>query len=435
RDAARARDRAFGARLLPQLSLSGTMPLYDRSIIPVVQPDGTTLFTPLQRTEASMGLTVSQKLPFSGGTLSVSSSLDRMQVTGAQEVRTWSSTPVFVTLQQDLLRPNETRWDMRAQDVRLDLAEQQYLESREDVALGTANAFFDLFTAQTALHNAVTNAAVNDTLYRLNKGRFEVGKIGENDLLQSELALLRARSAAEGAKLDYDRALSQLRLTLNVPADAPLEIVEPATVPQFDPDTALAVAQALENRSQERSLQLQRVQAQRSLAEARLNNGVGASVQASFGLNASAPEMAGVYRDLLQAQRFSLGVQMPVWQWGVRGAEIQASEADLRSIESSARASRNQAALDARYAALQLSQSRRTLAISAKADTVAGKRFEVAYNRYVIGKIGIDNLYIAQTEKDQAVQQYLEALRGYWTAYYRLRRVTLYDFEKGARIE
>ena len=43
------------------------------------------------------------------------------------------------------------------------------------------------------LANATANAAVNDTLYTLNKGRFEVGKIGENDLLQSELQLLGAR--------------------------------------------------------------------------------------------------------------------------------------------------------------------------------------------------------------------------------------------------
>jgi outer membrane protein len=68
------------------------------------------------------------------------------------------------------------------------------------------------------------------------------------------------------------------------------------------------------------------------------------------------------------------------------------------------------------------------LLISAKADTVAQKRFDVAKNRYVIGKIGIGDLYIAQNEKDQALTAYVQALRGYWNAYARLRRVTLYDF-------
>ena len=65
---------------------------------------------------------------------------------------------------------------------------------------------------------------------------------------------------------------------------------------------------------------------------------------------------------------------------------------------------------------------------------MAGKRFEVAYNRYVIGRIDIDNLYVAQSEKDQALNAYVQELRGYWQAYYRLRRVTLYDFATGERI-
>jgi Outer membrane efflux protein len=84
----------------------------------------------------------------------------------------------------------------------------------------------------------------------------------------------------------------------------------------------------------------------------------------------------------------------------------------------------------ARFTALEVMQARRNLAISSTADTVAQKRFDVAYNRYVIGRISIDNLYIAQQEKDQARTQYVRALRGYWEAYYRLRRVTLYDFER-----
>ena len=61
--------------------------------------------------------------------------------------------------------------------------------------------------------------------------------------------------------------------------------------------------------------------------------------------------------------------------------------------------------------------------------------FEVAYNRYVIGRITLDNLFLAQSEKDQAVSQFVQALRGYWTAHYRLRRLTLYDFAANTPIE
>ena len=89
---------------------------------------------------------------------------------------------------------------------------------------------------------------------------------------------------------------------------------------------------------------------------------------------------------------------------------------------------------EAHFAVLELEQAKTNLLLTAKADTVAGKRFEVAYNRYVIGRIAIDNLYIAQSEKDQALNEFVQALRGYWVAYYSLRRATLFDFVTGQQI-
>ena len=436
RDAARAHDHAFGARLMPQVSIAGEAPRYEKFITPVIQPDGSTNFTPVQQTTANAGMTIAQKLPFTGGTFSVTSALQRYeQNRGGAQSMTWTSSPVTFRLEQPVLRPNTIRWDNREQDVRLEVSERQYLEARETIAMQTTNAFFDFYVAKKSLENAKANAAVNDTLYTLNKGRLEVGKIGENDLLQSELALLRSRSALENAQLEYDRALAAFRLSLNLAPGAPLDVSVPAGIPQIQPDTTIAVAQALANRAAISDIELQTVQARRKVAEARLTNGPGVTVIASVGFNQTAPDVNLAYQNLLQAQRFSLGVNVPLLQWGVRGAETQAALSDQKRVDATSRASREQVAQDAHFAALQLTQATRNVALSAKADTVAAKRFEVAYNRYVIGRIGIDNLYIAQNEKDQAVQQYLQALRGYWSTYYRLRQVTLFDFEKGAAIK
>src|SRR5205085_7489152 len=133
----------------------------------------------------------------------------------------------------------------------------------------------------------------------------------------------------------------------------------------------------------------------------------------------------------LPRQTLQMQVSMPVFQWGGGRADLEAARASEAQVRSSSRARREQLMEDARYAALQLTQSQRMLLIAAKADTVAQKRFEVAKNRYVIGKIGVSDLYIAQNEKDQAVESYVQALRSFWANYYRLRRVTLYDvFEK-----
>ncbi len=455
RDAARFRDDAFGARYLPQLSIGGTLPRYNRAIIPVLQPDGTTLFRSQNQTEAELSATITQRLP-TGGDLFISSSLATLQVSGTETLRTWSSTPISFGIRQELFRPNTYALDRRERPVRNEVAERSYLETMESIV---TTKFFDAYSARTTLANAETNAAVNDTLYRLNEGRFQVGKIGENDLLQSELALLRARASVDGARLEYDRAMAALRLALDLPVDAPVELVVPVDVPEFSVDTALAVSQALANRSTVSQVQLNQLQARRAVGAAKLENGFGATVQASLGFNATASEFDFAYRNLLEARQATVSVEIPLIQWGARKGEVRAAEAELERTESEGEVALEQVEPDAHFAARQLLQARRSLALSAGRVTSSGlissrsspqssiiaptgslrrtvelrnrNSVEVAYNRYVIGRIDIDNLYVAQAEKDQALNQYVQALRAHWLAYYRLRQLTLYDFAEG----
>jgi outer membrane protein TolC len=431
RDAERWRGRAFSASRLPQLSLEGIVPNINRGISPVFRPDGTTAFVTQRETESSLNLTLSQAVPATGGEIFVSSGLTRLDRSGEQDSRIYTTTPVVFGIRQNVFRLNTLKWDEREQDVRSELAEQVYLEAREDVALETANAFFDLYGAELTLQNAAANAAINDTLHLLNAGRYEVGKIGENDLLQSELAVLRARTSLDGARLTRDRAAAELKRLTNLPPSTPVTVVVPAIVPDVQPDTTLAVAQALRNRSAMRSAELNDIIARRGVSEARLNTGFGMTVTAMAGYNQTAPVFDDAYRSLLDQQRLTLAVEMPLIQWGGRRAQVQAARAEQDRVTALARESRAEVEQDARFAALQLPLARRQLTTSAKADTVAARRFDVAKNRYIIGRIDIGDLYIAQSEKDQALLSYVEALRNYWLAYYRLRRLTLYDFEAG----
>lgn len=429
-ESARDRNHAFTANFLPSLSLSGTTPSYTRSITAVIQPDGTTLYVPLQETDAGLSALVQQRIPWTNTTLSITSGLSQVKVNGPAGFETWSSTPLSIGISQPIFRSNSQRWDIREQSLQIESSERHYVESREDVAIATTNVFFDLYAAGATLKNAQANVAVNDTLYTLNKGRLAIGKIGENDLLQSELALLRARQAVADADIAYRRDLAQFRLTLNLAPGTPVAIEVSGEIPDFEPDTAEAVRLARVNSSTSEDALASEVHADRGVSEAKWNGGAGGTVNASYGFNATGSSASDAYKSLLNAQRFSLSVQLPLWQWGAHGANVDAARADRDAARTNATLTRAQLDQAAQFAALQVTEARRSLVIAAKADTVADKRFEVAYNRYGIGKITIDNLYIAQSEKDAALQGFAQALRAYWIAYYQLRKLTLYDFER-----
>lgn len=434
RDAARYRDRAFNARLLPQIALNGNAANLNRGINPITLPDGSTQFVSQAQNQSSLGVSVSQKIPLTGGTFSVGSAVSRIDLFGNQTNKYWQTTPVVIGLQQDLFKPRALVWDEKVQSMNSSVAERQYLEAREDVAGNTANAFFELYSAQMTLANATSNAAVNDTLYTLSKGRYEVGKIGENELLQSELQLLKARAAVDDAKLTRDRAEAALRRNIGYPAEQPISIVTPDSIPAVDADPEVAVKQALRNSSIIEVSSLATLQTQRRITEAKLSNGFNATLSASVGFNQTASVFGQAYQSPLGKQQLQVGLNMPMIQWGAGRADVQAARADDQRTTATNKVNRDALVEDARFSVLQLQQAQRNVLISAKSDTVAQKRFEVAKNRYVIGKIGISDLFIAQNEKDGAVLSYVQSLRTYWTAYYHLRRVTLYDFAKQAEL-
>jgi outer membrane protein TolC len=430
RDAARARDHSFNARLLPQVNLAGNAANLNRGINPITLSDGSTQFISQAQNQSSLGLSISQKIPLTGGTLSVGSQVSRIDLFGDQTGKYWQTTPVVIGLQQDLFKPRTLVWDEKVESLGASVAERQYLEAKEDVAGNTAAAFFDLYAAQMSYDNALANTGVNDTLYTLNKGRFEVGKIGENDLLKSELALLRARASLDDAKLTRDRSEASLRRMIDYPAAQALAIVTPDSIPIIDADPDVAIRMALKNSSAMEQNDLDDVSTRRRTTEARLNNRFNASIAASVGFNQTAPVFGQAYQSPLGKQQLQVGVNMPMVQWGAGRSDVEAAKADEIRVAANNKSRRDALVEDARFSVLQLQQAQRNVILAAKADTVAAKQFEVAKNRYIIGKIAILDLYNAQTEKDAAVIARVQSLRTYWTAYYHLRRVSLYDFAK-----
>jgi len=71
------------------------------------------------------------------------------------------------------------------------------------------------------------------------------------------------------------------------------------------------------------------------------------------------------------------------------------------------------------------------VAVTYKSDNIAQRRYDIAKQRYLIGKTGITDLSIAAQEKDAARRTYITSLRNFWLAYYNIRAVTLYDFQNG----
>jgi outer membrane protein TolC len=152
------------------------------------------------------------------------------------------------------------------------------------------------------------------------------------------------------------------------------------------------------------------------------------SVTASYGTNNIGANLGDLYQNTSKQQTANITFNVPLVDWGRRKALMQTALANKRLndyiIEQDQIAFDQQIITQVR----QFEMLRLQIEITKKSDQVAQQRYLVAQNRYLIGKIDITNLNIALNEKDSAKRSYLEALKSFWTAYYDLRRLTLYDF-------
>ncbi len=432
READRLRNRVFQSSLRPQLALVGTLPRYQSQIQPIVQPDGTTLFRTVDQTNMSLAARLTQSVPLTGGSLNIQSDINRFVRSGALDEQ-WNTTPFNISYTQPLLQPNTLAWQKKTEAVSADLSEKTYLASREAIAIQTTNQFFDVYIAQLSLRNAIINAERNDTLFLVNQQREVLGRIGRNELLQSEYRATVARQNVSEARITLARAEANLRMALRLPANAPLDLHVELTVPELTVDTLRAVREALQNLPAVDQVELQRLQADRAVAFAKLSNNLSGTLSASYGVNANGDGFRAAYQDPLQAKALQLSVSLPLMQFGRRQFEVRAAEADRERTQENTQTQLEQIGLDAHFAALDLMQRREALINAAKADTLARLSFEATYNRYRAGSasVTLETMYGAQTDMNSAFSGYLNALRSYWLAYYSLRQRTLFDFEQG----
>ena len=63
------------------------------------------------------------------------------------------------------------------------------------------------------------------------------------------------------------------------------------------------------------------------------------------------------------------------------------------------------------------------------------KRYEVTKQRFLIGKIAVLDLNDADSRKDQNKRAYVQSLQNYWSYFYNLRSLTLFDFIENKPLE
>lgn len=421
--------RFYQSNYLPQLRLEGTIPDYSRAIVPITQPDGSQEFREVSLATVNANLSVRQNIGATGAQIYAGGFFQRIDNFSPISNRQFSGNP-RIGLNQPIFRYNQLLWDRRIQPLLYKEAQHLYWEAAEKIAVDVTNLYFIALLAQTSLEVARANAANNDTLYRISEQRFNLGKIAQNELLQLELTLMTAQQQLLQAQLDFEKGILQLKVVTGLNDNNNIQLSVPKRIPQFSVDVEEALAQAHRNRPQTIEFERRLVEAKSKVAQARGETGFTANLELNLGVAQQGPTFGDLFRRPQDQQGATLTFAIPVVNWGRTRARVRTAKANEDLENSLVQQQQINFEQEVYLQAKQFDLVRQQVVFARKSDEIGSLRYGITKDRYQIGKITITDLTIAQQEKDAARIGYITALQNFWQAYYQLRRLTLYDFEK-----
>jgi len=421
--------RSYKAGMLPSLSLNSSVLDFNNSISSVIQPDGTEEFIERQINNSHMNLQIRQNVGLTGGNFFISSSIARIDDFKQDSFQTsYMTTPLSIGYYQPVFQYNRFKWEKKIEPLRYEEAKWEYIYKLEMISERAVRYFFDLALAQLNVEIAEANYYNNDTIYKIAQGRYEIGTIVENELLETELAFLNAKSDLAQSKLDLEVNQFRLRSFLGFNNLVKIRLKIEKDVPYLEIPLEKAIEKSQENNSSLLALERQLLEAAMDVAQTRAENRFNANLYATFGLNQSAFEINNAYAKPDNQQRVTVGLEIPIIDWGEGKGKYRMAQSNQEVVRTRVEQTRVDFEQQVYLKVMQFNQQDNQLIIAAKADTIAQKRYEVSKQRFLIGKIDVLDLNVASTDKDVAMRNYINTLKTYWTYFYNIRQYTLYDF-------
>ena len=421
--------KTYRSNYNPQLVLTGTLPSYNKSVNPITQPDGSIAYREVNNNSMNVQLGLSQIIAPTGGSVSVYSNLNRFDDFQNDSTFTqFSGEPVSIGLNQPIFQFNSFKWDKLIKPLEYEESQRKYFEELEQISISATRVFFKLLLAQINYDIANKNVESNDTIFQIAQGRYNLGKITENDLLQLELNLVNSGLAVSQALVDQESASLNLKAFVGLSDTEAIKLILPEEIPAFTVDENVALVEAQKNKADMVSYECRQLQAKQEVTRARRASGVNMNLQAVYGLNNLGASVTDVYNDPGDNIRVGLQMNVPILNWGRQKARIMTAEANMKLVEYQLIQDEITFDQDVLTQVRNFNMLREQLSARIKSDEIAQKAYNISKQLFLIGKISITDLNQALASKDNAKQSYVSTLRDFWIAYYQLREKTLYDF-------
>ena len=430
-DISRYKYLSWQASRKPQVALESTPVMYQRYMTQrYLSDEDIDVYRQQRMFYSQAGISASQTMESWGGLFFGSTQLGYLRTFGDQNQTQFMTVPISIGYKQDLLFYNPLKWAKQIEPMKLTLAEKTLAYGMETTSEDAVAKFFTLALAQDQLRMAEEYLASCDTIYAIAQRRFKIASISKAELSILELQKTNALTTLANARIARQRASQELVSYLGMDRTTDIELIIPTVMQNLHINAAEAIQYARENNPQYLSTREATTEARRDAERAKIEKNLSLSLNASIGLNQVADNFSDAYRHLLSQDMATITVSIPLLDWGKRKNAYLAARSHVEAAERSEQESARVTELDVALTVADFNERQVIVETAREALTIAEDAYAQTLQRFIKAQADAYSLSVAQSHWQTARQNQIASLQNYWLAYYHLRRLTLYDYQR-----
>lgn len=289
----------------------------------------------------------------------------------------------------------------------------------DQAAVQAASAYLRVLRGDAQLRARIADSVLATELLSIAQSQLEAGVGVALDVTRAQSQLAGIRAQLISARNESDRARLDLRRTLNLSLDAPLELTDSLSDDVADGlayDEATGTARALRDRPDLRALAEQLRAAQQTVSAIRAERLPSLSAFGDDGI------IGGNASRLLPTYDYGIQLSLPIFDGFRREGRIEEQQAMARELAVRQRDLEQQATVDVRGALLDLASAREAVDASRESLRLAEQEVAQARDRFRAGVAGNADVVTAALQLNSARSQYVDVLTSLQTARVSLAR-------------
>ena len=423
--------KTYQAARLPSLALT-TIPIqYSKDITKRYDSEqNIDVFRQQQSFYSSGSLALNQNVDLTGGTFFIDTKIGYMRNFGDLNYSQFSVVPLRIGYQQNLFGFNSFKWEKKIEPLKYENAKRKLVYQTEEISETCIQYFFNLASAQVEHTRAIENLASSDTLYQIGMKRFEIAAISKAELLTLKLDALNAKNSLRNAQTSLSKGMSAMVTFLNLEKGTEIKLLLPEKLSALQISADIALQHSIANNPTYMENRTVLLDAEKLVDQTSKQLLFDASVYASVGFNNVAEKLNMAYTDPLRQDIVSIGLTIPILDWGVRKGKVNVAKNNLNVTKISNKQREIALEQDIVNTVQDFSIQQYIIKSAEEATGIADLAYQSTKERFIIGQNDISALTLSLNRQKEAQRNYIEALRNYWLSYYKIRKITLFDFEK-----